>query len=171
MGHRPDRSVMINKVAAVIALITLGVLSSCVPPRDVQGAIDQDIAAGRDVGPTSGAIEPPPASNVVNVPFEIAAPNVPAPPSPAATPGDPRSGRSFALENCTQCHVVTPDRASPLRSSAAPDFSVIANDKGVSPVRLNIWLHNPHPTMPTLVLSRQQAADVVAYILSLRESH
>jgi hypothetical protein len=38
-------------------------------------------------------------------------------------------------------------------------------------IRLNIWLTNPHPTMPKLVLYPQEAADVIAYILSLRERH
>ena len=36
-------------------------------------------------------------------------------------------------------------------------------------VGLNIWLTNPHPTMPKLVLYPQEAAAVIAYILSLRE--
>jgi hypothetical protein len=36
---------------------------------------------------------------------------------------------------------------------------------------LNIWLTNPHLTMPNLVLYPQEAADVIAYILSLREQH
>jgi hypothetical protein len=35
---------------------------------------------------------------------------------------------------------------------------------------LIVWLTNPHPTMPSLVLSPQEAADVIAYIQSLRDS-
>ena len=41
----------------------------------------------------------------------------------------------------------------------------------LTPIRLNIWLTNPHLTMPNLVLYPQEAADVIAYIFSLREQH
>jgi hypothetical protein len=57
---------------------------------------------------------------------------------------------------------------SPIRFANAPDFPAIANKPGTTAMGLNIWLTNPHPTMPTLVLYPQEAADVIAYILSLR---
>jgi hypothetical protein len=83
-------------------------------------------------------------------------------------PGNPRTGHDFALGACTPCHVVSPDQESPIRFANAPDFRVIANEPGTTAIGLNIWLTNPHPTMPKLVLYPQEAADVIAYILSLR---
>jgi hypothetical protein len=46
---------------------------------------------------------------------------------------------------------------------------MIANAPRTTAIGLNIWLTNPHPTMPKLVLDPQEAADVIAFILSLRE--
>lgn len=161
-----------SRFASLVAAVALAALAACVPPRDIEGAIDQDISAARNVGPVSGALRPPLVPNVVNVPLGTETPqSPPAAPQSAATAGDPQTGRGFALETCTPCHVVAADQISPLRASAARDFRAVANDPDTTPIRLNIWLRNPHPTMPSLVLSQQQAADVVAYILSLRETH
>ena len=83
--------------------------------------------------------------------------------------GDPRIGRSFALDNCRPCHVVAPDQTSAIRFANAPTFRAIANAASTSQFGLNVWLTNPHPTMPTLVLSPDESANVIAYILSLRD--
>lgn len=32
----------------------------------------------------------------------------------------------------------------------------------------NVWLQSPHPKMPNLILSAQEAAGAIAYIRSLR---
>lgn len=53
-----------NKVAVIAAAIALGTLPSCKPPRNVEGAIDQDINAARNVGPVSGGF-PQQAEDVV----------------------------------------------------------------------------------------------------------
>jgi hypothetical protein len=86
--------------------------------------------------------------------------------APAA--GNPQRGHDFAIATCTPCHIVSTDQKSPLRFADAPDFRAIANSPGTRAIGLNIWLTNPHPTMPKLVLYPQEAADVIAYILSLR---
>ena len=85
--------------------------------------------------------------------------------------GNPQTGHDFAIGTCTPCHVVSPDQKSPVRFADAPDFRAIANAPGTTAIGLNIWLTNPHPTMPKLALYPQEAADVIAYILSLRERH
>ncbi len=100
----------------------------------------------------------------------------PLPPPPEASqapagPGDWVAGRSFALHSCVPCHVVSPDQASPIRFASAPDFVTIAKNPKISDFSLTVWLTNPHPTMPTLVLSHTEAANVIAYILSLRTPH
>ena len=83
-------------------------------------------------------------------------------------PGDPGLGRSFALDNCRPCHVVARDQASATRFANAPSFPAIANMAGTTPLGLSVWLTNPHPTMPSLILSPDEASNVIAYILSLR---
>lgn len=85
--------------------------------------------------------------------------------------GNPASGRAFAQQTCTPCHVVSPSQSSPGRSSRAPSFQAIANAPGMTASSLRAFLATPHPTMPNLILSRQETVDVIAYILSLREKH
>jgi mono/diheme cytochrome c family protein len=87
----------------------------------------------------------------------------------AQTAGNARSGRRFALEVCTPCHVVTPDQVSPQRFSIGPDFRTIANTAGMTETALHLFLTHPHPRMPNLILSPQEQDDVVAYILTLRD--
>jgi mono/diheme cytochrome c family protein len=85
--------------------------------------------------------------------FTIAAPLV-ASAQQSLSGGDPASGRAFALQTCTPCHVVAQDQISP------PRFAMTAN-------ALHAFLATPHPTMPNLILTPQETDDVVAYILSL----
>jgi len=84
------------------------------------------------------------------------------------TQGNARRGRDFAFDNCRPCHVVAPNQQSTTRFSVAPDFQAVANMPSTTPFSLIVWLTNPHPTMPSLVLSPQEASDVIAYIESLR---
>jgi len=86
----------------------------------------------------------------------------------SADSGNAARGRDFAFDNCRPCHVVAPNQTSTTRFSNAPDFRAIANAPTTTPLSLIVWLTNPHPTMPSLVLSPQEAADVIAYIQSLR---
>ncbi len=87
----------------------------------------------------------------------------------AQTAGNARSGRRFALEVCTPCHVVAPTQISPQRFSIGPDFRTIANTSGMTETALHLFLTHPHPRMPNLILSPQEQDDVVAYILTLRD--
>jgi mono/diheme cytochrome c family protein len=80
--------------------------------------------------------------------------------------GDLAHGRAFAQEVCTPCHQVIPQQFA-LRIASAPSFAAIAATPGMTEMALKSFLASPHPTMPNLVLERQEAADVVAYILSL----
>jgi mono/diheme cytochrome c family protein len=82
--------------------------------------------------------------------------------------GNVRRGRDFAFDNCRPCHVVAPNQRSTTRFSTAPDFRSVANMPSTTPLSLIVWLTNPHPTMPSLILSPQEASDVIAYIESLR---
>lgn len=82
--------------------------------------------------------------------------------------GDPETGRAFALEACSVCHLVAPGQRTPPRIARAVSFRAIANTEGMNGMKLQTILSTPHPVMPNLILSPEEAADVIAYILSLR---
>jgi mono/diheme cytochrome c family protein len=136
--------------------------------------------------PSSGAQQAIAAPLAVFAPVAAAPAPVAAPPSVAASnaapsmgiagmtqadapPGNASRGRDFAFDNCRPCHVVAPNQASATRFSNAPDFHAVANMPSTTQLSLVVWLTNPHPTMPSLVLSPQEAADVIAYIQSMRD--
>jgi len=83
----------------------------------------------------------------------------------AQAPGDVRKGELLALSVCAQCHAVRPGQ---LRSPdpMAPNFTSIAMTLGMTDRALRVWLQSPHPTMPNVVLTRDERDDVIAYILS-----
>lgn len=84
------------------------------------------------------------------------------------TTGDPAAGHAFALQVCTPCHVVASDQPGP-RSKVGPDFHAIANTRAMTETSLHVFLSTPHPTMPNVMLSPKEQADVIAYILSLHD--
>jgi mono/diheme cytochrome c family protein len=86
----------------------------------------------------------------------------------ALPPGDVRHGRDFALQTCSVCHVVAPEQLSPRRVARAPSFSAIANVEGMNGMKLQAILSSPHAVMPNLILTPEEASDVITYILSLR---
>ena len=83
--------------------------------------------------------------------------------------GNPEAGRVYAREVCSPCHAVTAEQASQRSIAIAPDFQTIANTPGMTATALRAFLQTPHPKMPNLILTAQQSADVIAYILSLRD--
>jgi len=87
----------------------------------------------------------------------------------SAMTGNPRAGRAFALQVCALCHVVAPGQLTPPRLTTAPTFRSIANLPSTTALSLQVFLVTPHPTMPNLVLTDSEAADVIAYILSLKK--
>lgn len=82
--------------------------------------------------------------------------------------GDASRGQIYAARVCAECHGVLPgDTLSP-REKALP-FIAIADTPGMTALALHVWFRTPHPSMPNLILAPNDADDVVAYILSLRE--
>jgi len=47
-------------------------------------------------------------------------------------------------------------------------FSDIANTRGITATALRVFLTTSHSKMPNLILTPEETADVIAYILSLR---
>ena len=94
-------------------------------------------------------------------------------PAAAQTAGrtapDPQKGLGFAREVCAGCHAVEDGQTvSPLARALA--FYAIADVPGMSQTALYALLSTPHKTMPNLILSADEIADVSAYILSLKRN-
>src|SRR5262245_26901656 len=86
----------------------------------------------------------------------------------AAQENDIRAGLVMAERLCAECHAV---RLGDLRSpnSSAPTFVAIAAAPGMTSADLRAALNTSHRTVPSLMLSSDQAAAIVAYILGLRQ--
>jgi cytochrome c2 len=85
---------------------------------------------------------------------------------------DIAAGHAFAREVCNACHVVEPEERVPRRIVIGPAFRDVANTPGMTAAALQVWLTStPHPKMPNLILTTEERADVIAYILSLRDQH
>lgn len=82
----------------------------------------------------------------------------------AAAAADAENGRTLAERWCAACHVVATDQTQGT-TQAAP-FSAIAKDPGFDAGKLALFLLLPHPKMPDMSLSRDEAADLAAYILT-----
>lgn len=78
--------------------------------------------------------------------------------------GDAVLGRRLALQWCTGCHAV---EGAAKASDAAPPLQTIMGKGKADEQRLRSWLHDPHPPMQAMTLSRQQIEDVVAYLRSI----
>jgi mono/diheme cytochrome c family protein len=77
-------------------------------------------------------------------------------------------GQDLALGVCASCHAVRPGQIQS-SAAAAPSFEAVANTPGMTAAALAVWLTaHSHPTMPMIVLSREQGRNVSSYILSLR---
>ena len=87
-------------------------------------------------------------------------------PAQAQDYGDPVQGAIQTQRVCSTCHGVARGEAS--RNAAAPNFNDIASIEGMSGTALNVALLTPHHQMPNLILSAQERADVIAFILGLR---
>lgn len=84
---------------------------------------------------------------------------------------DPKTGREFAQTNCDACHIVgVRAEFPPPMSVNAPTFVSIANRPSVTAQSLQAVLSRPHVyrNMPAVDLTESDAANVIAYILSLR---
>ena len=86
-----------------------------------------------------------------------------------AQDGDTATGHSFARATCSACHVVDAEHERPPRRIyIAPGFRNIANRPGMTATALRVFLTTSHPKMPNPIVTPEQMADVIAYILSLR---
>jgi mono/diheme cytochrome c family protein len=87
----------------------------------------------------------------------------------ATTPAlaaDPDNGERLARQWCAACHLVASNQAGP--TSEAPPFAAIAKRPGIDAAKLALFLLDPHPKMPNMNISRTEAADLAAYIVTVK---
>ncbi len=82
--------------------------------------------------------------------------------------GDAAAGQHLAEGWCSACHIIGP-REMNGTSNGAPSFVAVARMKSTTPTALHVFLQTPHGRMPDFHLTRQEIADVSAYIMSLRK--
>jgi mono/diheme cytochrome c family protein len=85
----------------------------------------------------------------------------------AAAAADADHGEQLAKRWCASCHVVAADQKQ--ASADVPPFAMIARKPDFTPEKVAFFLLDPHPKMPNFPLSRNEAADIAAYIGSLRK--
>lgn len=90
-----------------------------------------------------------------------------AAPAIAAEVGNAKNGMSIAREVCARCHLVEKaDQSDPLLG--IPSFQEVAYSSSTTELSLRVFLRSPHKNMPNLILTDDELADVIAYIMSLR---
>jgi mono/diheme cytochrome c family protein len=77
---------------------------------------------------------------------------------------DAFKGEALAKRWCATCHIVSPDQRQ--GTTQAPPFSAVAGKPDFNERTLAYFLLTPHPRMPDMNLTRNEAADLAAYIKS-----
>jgi mono/diheme cytochrome c family protein len=77
--------------------------------------------------------------------------------------GDVDHGETLAKRWCAACHIVAPDQTH--GQDNVPPFATIAKIPGFDADLIAHFLMNPHPKMPDMQLSRDEAEDLAAYIV------
>jgi hypothetical protein len=161
-----------DSLSSIILVLVGASLSACfkepinsvvVPEQGITE--DINVARGRSSTnlPAGADLAQQPLGRELSVPAGAELSQVPpSRPAEARWPpvlGNPRAGHDFALGTCTPWHVVSPDQKSPIRFADAADLRMIANAPRTT----------ASSSVPKLFLRSQEAADVIACILSLRE--
>lgn len=87
-------------------------------------------------------------------------------PGGIARAADAEAGGRIAERWCAECHVVAPNQKK--AKADVPSFREIVRRRGNDEVALLSFLMNPHPKMPDMQITRREAADLVAYMKSMR---
>jgi len=82
-----------------------------------------------------------------------------------AAPADPANGERLAKQWCASCHIVSADQTQ--GADNVPAFASIAKLPGLSAKTIGQFLMDPHPKMPDMQLTRDEARDLGAYIANL----
>ena len=79
-----------------------------------------------------------------------------------ASAADASKGEALAKRWCATCHIVASDQQR--GTTQAPPFSAVAGKPDFNERTLAYFLLTPHPRMPDMNLTRNEAADLAAYI-------
>jgi mono/diheme cytochrome c family protein len=85
----------------------------------------------------------------------------------SAFAADANNGERLAHRWCAACHVVSATQRQST-TDQAPPFATIAKTPGFNASQIALFLLDPHPKMPDMGLSRNDAADLAAYITTLK---
>jgi len=78
------------------------------------------------------------------------------------------AGHKLAEAWCKTCHRT--DASAARTESIAPDFLALADMTSTTELSLKVLLQSNHRSMPNLMLTPEQSADIVNYILSLKRN-
>jgi cytochrome c len=85
--------------------------------------------------------------------------------------GGASDGHRLAEAWCKDCHAIEATTAGTTgAANAAPPFTAIANQPSTTELSLKVFLRSSHRSMPNLVITPDQADDLVNYILSLKRN-
>jgi mono/diheme cytochrome c family protein len=87
--------------------------------------------------------------------------------SKAPAKPDAQKGLALAQRWCATCHVISSEQSK--GTDAAPSFQTLAKRAAFDAEQLAFFLLDPHPAMPKMALTRDEARDIAAYIARLRE--
>ncbi len=77
------------------------------------------------------------------------------------------AGQGLADRLCARCHVITPGGGASWTD--APAFASIANRPGVTAAKLSVFIQGPHLHMLNTNRPADQANEIAAFIMSLRQ--
>ena len=91
---------------------------------------------------------------------------------------NPEAGQTLAMQVCSRCHAVKPGvggnrklKPLPFENVGEPlPFEDIAKTPGITELALYAWMTTSHPSMPNIVLEKEELKNIVAYILSLKNN-
>jgi mono/diheme cytochrome c family protein len=84
--------------------------------------------------------------------------------------GNALLGDRLARKVCAECHLVV-NRPGLSINRDAPTFEEIAKTPGLTSTALTVMLQTSHRTMPNIVIEGDDLKNIIAYILSLKESN
>ena len=88
-------------------------------------------------------------------------------PAQAQEAGQASRGLALAQRLCAECHAIEKQYArSP--NANAPRFQGVASTPGMTAMALSAALNTSHHSMPNILLTADEQADIIAYILSLK---
>jgi mono/diheme cytochrome c family protein len=87
-------------------------------------------------------------------------------PALAASPSQIQAGHALAQQYCIKCHVIAPGASKGWTN--APAFTAVANDPATTLSKLSQFIGQPHIHMLNTARPAPEAADLAAYIMSLR---